>query len=150
MENQTLKEKIQEDMKAAMRAKETLRLGTIRMLMAAIKQREIDERVTLDDSGVINVINKMIKQRRESAEQYKTANRMELADKENAEIKILESYLPQQLSEEEIEKAVQDALKTTDAKTMQDMGKVMGILKEKLAGRADMAKVSAKVRQHLQ
>lgn len=146
----SLKDTIQEDMKAAMRAQEKLRLGTIRMLMAAIKQREIDERITLDDAGVITVINKMIKQRRESAEQYKAANRTELAEKEEAEIKILQSYLPQQLSDEEIEQAVQQAIKETGASTMQDMGKVMGMLKEKLAGRADMSKVSGKVKQHLQ
>ena len=145
----TLKNRIHEDMKTAMRAKQQLRLGTIRMLMAAIKQREIDDRTTLDDSGVLNAINKMIKQRRDSERQFKEANRTELADKEAQEIEILQAYLPQQMTEAEINEAVLAAIKTTGANSMKDMGKVMGLLKSQLEGQADMSVVSANVKENL-
>ncbi len=141
--------RIQEDMKTAMKARETLRLQTIRMLRAAIKQREIDDRITLDDASIITVINKMIKQRQEAAKQYQAANRQELADKENQEIEVLQAYLPEQLSETEVDQAVQKAIKTTGAASIKDMGKVMGMLKADLQGRADMALVSSKVKQLL-
>ncbi len=144
-----LKAKIQEDMKAAMRAKEAMRLGTIRMLLAAIQQREIDERIQLDDATILSVINKMIKQRRDSAKQYIDANRAELAEKENQEIVVLEAYLPAQLSDAEIEQAVADAIAESGASQMQEMGKVMGILKPKLAGQADMGAVSGIVKAKL-
>lgn len=146
---QNLKRQIQEDMKNAMRTKESLRLSTIRMLIAAIKQREIDDRITLDNRGIISVINKMIKQRQESVKQYEAANRTELANKEKQEIALLQGYLPQQLTTTEIDTAVQDAIRMTGARSMQDLGKVMAVLKEKLAGRADMATVSAKVKANL-
>ena len=145
----TLKNRIHEDMKTAMRAKQQLRLGTIRMLMAAIKQREIDDRTTLDDTGVLNAINKMIKQRRDSERQFKEANRTELADKEAQEIEILQAYLPQQMTEAEINEAVLAAIKTTGANSMKDMGKVMGLLKSQLEGQADMSVVSANVKENL-
>jgi len=146
MSEKDLKFQIQEHMKEAMRAKEQLRLSTIRMLKAAIKQREIDERIELDDSAVITIVNKMIKQRRESAKQYKDAERQELAEKELKEIDILQVYLPKQVSETEIENAVKDAITKANANSMQDMGKVMGLLKDQLQGRADMSQVSAKVK----
>ncbi len=141
-----LKSTIQDDMKNAMRAKDTVKLGTIRMLLAAIKQREIDDKITLDDTAVIGVINKMIKQRRDSVKQYQDANRAELADKEIQEIDVLVDYLPEQLSEAEIEQAVQAAISASGASGMQDMGKVMGQLKSQLEGKADMGLVSAKVK----
>ena len=132
-----------------MRAKDSERLGVIRLLLAAMKQREVDERIELADIDIINIINKMIKQRLDSSAQFQTANRMDLLAKEQQEIKILSSYLPQQMSEAEIDIAIQSAIERNSAKTMQDMGKVMAILKEELAGRADMAKVSAKVKSML-
>lgn len=149
-ETNTLKAQLQEDMKSAMRAKEKLRLTTIRMLIATIKQREIDEKTTLTDGDVLTSINKMIKQRRESTEQYLSANRQELADKEIAEIAILEQYLPAQLSASEIEAAVLDAITVAEAKSLKDIGKVMGIIKPKLHGKADMGAVSKLIRDKLQ
>jgi len=141
-----LKHRIQEDMKAAMRAKEPLKLTTIRMLIAAVKQREIDERISLNDPDIINVINKMIKQRRDAAKQFVAGERQELADKENQEIDVLQVYLPKQLSEAEIEAAIQKAISDLGATSMKDMGKVMGALKPQLESRADMGAVSAKIK----
>lgn len=144
-----LKNRIQEDMKTAMRAKDSERLGVIRLLLAAMKQREVDERIELSDIDIINIINKMIKQRLDSSAQFQTANRLDLLAKEQQEIAVLSNYLPQQMSEAEIDIAIQSAIERTHAKTMQEMGKVMALLKEELAGRADMAKVSAKVKSIL-
>jgi uncharacterized protein YqeY len=144
-----LKDRINDDMKAAMKARETERLSTLRLLLAAIKQREIDERVTLEDLQLISVIDKMIKQRKDSIAQYEKAARQDLADKEKYEISVLETYLPQQMSQAEIEAAVAEAIAATGAKGAADMGKVMGVLKPKLAGRADMGKVSGLVKGKL-
>jgi uncharacterized protein len=144
-----LKDRIQEDMKAAMKARETQRLSAIRLLLAAVKQREVDERKELSDADVASVIEKMIKQRRDSIAQYRAANRPDLADAETFELNLLAGYLPKQLSDAEIAEAVEGALAQTGAKGAADMGKVMGVLKAKLAGRADMAKVSALVKAKL-
>lgn len=145
----TLKQLIQEEMKTAMRARDSERLGVIRLLLAAMKQREVDERIELSDTDILNIINKMIKQRLDSCAQFKTGGRQDLVDKEQKEIDVLNSYLPQQLTEAEIDAAIQNAFQTTQAKSMAEMGKVMAILKEQLAGRADIAKVSAKVKNRL-
>jgi uncharacterized protein YqeY len=144
-----LRERVNEDMKSAMKAREAERLGALRLLLAAMKQREVDERITLDDAGVIAVIEKMIKQRKDSIAQYEKAARQDLADKEKFEISVIETYLPQQLSQAEIEAAVAEAIAATGAKSPADMGKVMGALKAKLAGRADMGKVSGMVKARL-
>ena len=144
-----LRDRVNDDIKLAMKAREADRLGTLRLLAAAMKQREVDERITLDDAGVIAVVEKMIKQRRESIAQYEQAARQELADKEKGEIAVLEAYLPAQLSEAEIDAIVAEAVASTGAKSAADMGKVMGIVKPALAGRADMGKVSARVRAKL-
>jgi uncharacterized protein YqeY len=145
----SLKTQINEDMKAAMRAKETQRLSAIRLLLAAIKQREVDERTELDDQQIIGVIEKMIKQRRESIAQFEKASRTDLAEAENFELGVLQAYMPQQLSEAEIEAAVAAAVTESGAQSVRDMGKVMAILKSKLAGRADMGAVSALVKGRL-
>jgi len=145
----TLKAQITEDMKAAMRAKETARLGAIRLLLAAMKQREVDERIELSDADVVNIIEKMLKQRRDSISQYKTANRQDLVDVEEFEVSILQTYMPQQLSEAEIVSAIAEAIASTGAAGPQDMGKVMGVVKVKLAGRADMGKVSGLIKAQL-
>lgn len=145
----TLKERINEDMKAAMRARETARLGTIRLLLAAIKQKEVDERIALDDGAVLAVIDKMLKQRRDSISQYEAAQRQDLADKEKFEMDVLMAYMPQQLSAEEIDALVAKAIADSGATGMQDMGKVMGLLRPQLAGRADMALVSARIKAKL-
>lgn len=145
----SLKEQITNDMKAAMRAHETARLGTIRLLLAAIKQREVDERITLDDAGITAVIDKMIKQRRDSISQFKTAGRDDLVSRESAEVAVLSAYMPAQLSDAQIAAEVQAAIIQAGASGAQDMGKVMGVLKPKLAGRADMTAVSARVRAAL-
>jgi uncharacterized protein len=145
----SLKDQITDDMKTAMRARETERLGTIRLLLAAIKQREVDERVTLDDAAITAVIDKMIKQRKDSISQFETAGRTDLVGKENAELAVLAAYMPAQLSEVEIAAEVQAAVAQTGAAGPQDMGKVMGVLKGKLAGRADMTAVSALVKSAL-
>jgi hypothetical protein len=145
----TLKERITEDMKAAMRARESARLGAIRLLLAAIKQREVDERVTLDDAAIIAVIDKMLKQRRDSIAQYESAGRQDLADAEKFEAEILTNYMPAGLSEAEIVAAVAAAVTETNAKGPGDMGKVMGVLKSQLAGRADMTEVSKQVKAAL-
>ena len=145
----SLKEQITDDMKTAMRARETDRLGTIRLLLAAIKQREVDERITLDDAAVTAVIDKMIKQRKDSISQFEAAGRDDLVAKENAELVVLSAYMPAQLSAEDVAAEVQAAVAQTGAAGPQDMGKVMGVLKPKLAGRADMTAVSAQVKAAL-
>ncbi|GAB7526523.1 GatB/YqeY domain-containing protein [Paraburkholderia sp. 2C] len=145
----SLKVRINDDMKAAMRARETERLGTIRLLLAAIKQREVDDRIELDDAGITAVIDKMIKQRKDSISQFETAGRTDLVAKEKGELDVLAAYMPAQISDEEIAAEVQAAVAQTGAAGPQDMGKVMGVLKPKLAGRADMTAVSAKVRAAL-
>jgi uncharacterized protein YqeY len=145
----SLKERITEDMKSAMRAAQKERLGTVRMLLAAIKQREVDERVSLDDAQVLAVINKMVKQRKESITQFEAGARADLVAKEQAEIALLQEYLPAQLSPAEIESLISAAIATTGAVSIKDMGKVMGVLKSELAGRADMGAVSARIKQKL-
>ena len=145
----SLKAQITEDMKTAMRAKETERLGTIRLLLAAIKQREVDERVELDDAGITAVIEKMIKQRKDAISQYEAAGRQDLADKEQTEIGVLMTYMPQPFSAEEIAALVQQAKSETGAADTKDMGKMMAWLKPRLAGRADMTAVSGLVKAAL-
>jgi len=145
----SLKDRIAEDMKAAMRAKETAKLGAIRLLMAAMKQKEVDERITLDDASIIAIADKLIKQRRDSASQYEKAGRQDLADIETAEITVLSAYMPAALSDDEIDAAVATAITQTGASSPADMGKLMGVLKPLLAGRADMTAVSAKVKTAL-
>ncbi|MBT0585306.1 GatB/YqeY domain-containing protein [Alteromonas oceanisediminis] len=142
-------ETLKEAQKDAMRAKDKLRLGTIRMALAAIKQREIDERITLDDSDVLGVLTKMVKQRKDAAQQFDDANRADLADKEREEIVVLESFLPQPLSEQEIDELIEEAMTTTGATTMQDMGKVMGHIKPIAQGRADMGALSGRIKAKL-
>ena len=144
-----LAQQIREDMKTAMRAKDSLRLGAIRLLLAAIKQREVDERIELSDADVIAVINKMIKQRRDSIIQFEAAARQELADIEKFEISVLQTYMPQPMTEAEVEVAVNDAIASSGVQSAQEMGKVIALLKTKLAGRADMSKVSALVKVRL-
>jgi len=136
-------------MKAAMRAKDSARLSAVRLLLAAMKQKEVDERVELDDAAVLGIVDKMIKQRRESIAQFEKANRNDLADKEKFELGVLSGYLPQQLSEAEVEKEVAAAIAQSGAAGVKDMGKVMGVLKPRLAGKADMGKVSAAVKAKL-
>ncbi|MGI9143181.1 MAG: GatB/YqeY domain-containing protein [Fluviibacter sp.] len=150
MTTTSLKDRIQDDMKAAMKARETERLNAIRLLMAAIKQREIDERITLDDAAVAAVIDKLIKQRRDSINQYEQAGREDLAAAERAEIDVLTPYQPAQLSAEEVDAAVKAAISQTGAAGPADMGKVMGILKPQLAGKTDLAAVSQRVKAALQ
>ena len=145
----SLKEKIKDDIKQAMRDKNESRVGTLRMLSAAIQRREVDERIQLDDTQVIAVIEKLVKQGRESIEQYVKGGRQELADKESAEIAVFQAYLPQQLSEVEIDQLIAEAVAATGAGSVKDMGKVMGVLKPKLQGRADMGKVGAKIKTRL-
>lgn len=144
-----LKQRIQDNVKAAMKAKDKARLGTLRLITAAIKQREVDERIELDDSQVLAILDKMIKQRRDSIKQYESAGRQELADQEKSEIIIIEDYLPAGLSEEEIASMIETALQEVGATGIQDMGKVMGKLKPQMQGRADMGKVSALIKQKL-
>ena len=136
-------------MKAAMRAKDAARLSAIRLLMAAIKQREVDERIELDDAAVVSVLEKMLKQRRESIAQFEKASRTDLAEAEKAEVRVLSAYLPAQMGEAEVEKAVAAAISETGATGAKDMGKVMAALKSRLAGKADMSKVSALVKSKL-
>src|ERR1700687_5308976 len=145
----SLKDRINDDMKSAMRARETERLGTIRLLLAAVKQREIDERTTLDEPAVTAVINKMIKQRKDSISQFEAAGRADLVSKESAELAVLSAYMPEPLSDAELAAEVQAAVAQTGAAGPQDMGKVMSALKGKLAGRADMTAVSALVKAAL-
>jgi uncharacterized protein YqeY len=145
----SLKERITEDMKAAMRSGEKERLGLIRMITSAIKQREVDERITLDDSQVLSVLEKMIKQRNESLVQFQAGNRPDLVAKETVELTLLRSYLPSQLSDADIDSLIDDAIAATGAASIKDMGKVMGIIKSKAQGRADMAAVGAKIKAKL-
>ena len=149
MTDSTLKVQITEDMKAAMRAKDMARLGTIRMLLAAMKQKEVDERVVLTNADILVILNKMIKQRRESATQFRDAGRLELAEKEEQEIVQLTEYLPEQLSDNELDKMIQDAIELAAAKTVKEMSAVMAIIKPKAQGRTDMAKVSEKIKEKL-
>lgn len=145
----SLKERITEDMKTAMRARETERLGTIRMIQAAIKQREVDERIALDDAQVLSVIEKMIKMRKESIAQFESGGRADLAAKENQEIQLLQAYMPAQLSTEELDALIAAAIAETGAASIKDMGKVMAQVKQKAQGRADMAAVGAKIKAKL-
>ncbi|MDM7861737.1 GatB/YqeY domain-containing protein [Alteromonas sp. ASW11-36] len=145
----SLTDTLKEAQKDAMRAKDKLRLGTIRMALAAIKQREIDERVTLDDTQVLVVLTKMVKQRKDAAQQFDDANRVDLADNERAEIEILETFLPQPLTAEELSALIDEAMAATGAATMQDMGKVMGFLKPKVQGRTDMGALSGQIKAKL-
>jgi len=145
----SLKDQITDDMKTAMRAKDTARLGAIRLLLAAMKQREVDERITLADSDVLSIIDKMIKQRRDSITAFEAAGRQELADAEKFEVGVLQGYMPQQMTEAEIAAAVAEAVAASGAKSPQEMGKVIALLKPKLAGRADMGKVSGLVKAQL-
>ncbi|MBS0304486.1 MAG: GatB/YqeY domain-containing protein [Proteobacteria bacterium] len=144
-----LKERIQEDMKAALRARQSDRLGTIRMLLAAIKQREVDERIVLDDAAVVGIVDKSIKQRRDSIAAFAQAGRTDLVDKETAEVQVLEAYLPQRLSTAEVAAAVQALVAELDAKGPGDMGRVMQVAKTRLGGQAEMAAVGAAVKQAL-
>jgi hypothetical protein len=144
-----LKARITDDMKAAMRAREAARLSTIRLLLSAIKQKEVDERIELSEADVLAIIDKMIKQRRESIAQFEKASRQDLVDKEKAEIAVLSAYLPQRMSDAEIQKAIETVISETGASGAKDMGKVMAALKAKLAGRADMSAVSGLVKTRL-
>ncbi|MCW8840872.1 MAG: GatB/YqeY domain-containing protein [Gammaproteobacteria bacterium] len=145
----TLKETIMAEMKEAMRAKDKDRLGTIRLIQAAIKQREVDERIELDDEQVLAVLDKMVKQRRDSITQYRDAGREELAAREEAELVIIQHYLPEALSDAELDSLINEAISTTGAEAMKDMGKVMGQLKPRVQGRADMGEVSARIKARL-
>jgi uncharacterized protein len=145
----SLKERITDDMKAAMRSGDKERLGAIRMITAAIKQREVDERIVLDDAQVLSVLEKMIKQRKESLQLFRDGNRHDLADKESAEITLLQSYMPAQLSEGDLDALIKDAIAATGAASIKEMGKVMAIVKGKAQGRADMAAVGAKIKARL-
>jgi len=145
----SLKARVTDDMKNAMRAKDTARLGTIRLLLAAIKQREVDERIELDDAAVSSIVEKLIKQRKDSISQFQTAGRDDLVALEQAELVVLQAYLPEQLSSAEVEAAVSAAIAESGASSAKDMGKVMGLLKPRLAGRADMGQVSALIKAQL-
>ena len=149
MPNSSLKAQINEAMKAAMRAKEKERLGTIRLVLAEIKKVEVDERIDPDDVRVTSILDKMVKQRRDSMKQFADAGRDELAAKEQTEIEVIQEFLPQPLSEEEIASLIEEAIASTGAASMQDMGKIMGLLKPQMAGRADMGKVSGLIKQRL-
>jgi len=144
-----LKERITEDMKTALRAGDKERLAAIRLALAAIKQREVDERISLDDTQVLSVLEKMIKQRREAIVQFERGGRADLVAKESAEIKVLQQYLPAQLSDAEIDALIAEAIAASGAASMKDMGKVMGLVKPKAQGRADMGAVSARIKQKL-
>ncbi len=144
-----LKDRIQEEMKAAMRAKDAPRLSTIRMLLAAVKQREVDERIALDDAAVIGIVDKLIKQRKDSIAAFQSAGRTDLVDKESAEVTVLQTYLPQRLSADEVTSAVAELVAELGAAGPGDMGKVMAAAKARLAGRAEMAQVSAAVKAAL-
>ena len=145
----TLKERIQEDMKHAMRAAEKERLATVRLILAAVKQREVDERIVLDDTQVLSVLDKMVKQRRESITQFEAGNRADLAAKENAELTVISAYLPTQLNASELDALIQAAIAETGATSIKDMGKVMAIIKTRAQGRADMAVVGARIKARL-
>ena len=145
----SLKERITEDMKAAMRAAERERLSAIRLILAAIKQREVDERVVLDDTQVIAVLEKMVKQRRESITQFERGGRADLVAKETAELGVLKGYLPSELSDAEVAALIDEAIRSTAAESIKDMGKVMGVVRQKVQGRADLAAVSARIKERL-
>lgn len=145
----SLKTRITEDMKNAMRAKETVRLGAIRLLQAAIKQREVDDRIELNDQQIIETIEKMLKQRRDSISQYEAAQRHDLADAEKFEVEVLQAYLPAQLSEDEIAQIIAQAITDSGAQGMQEMGKVMALVKPQVVGRADMGKISGLIKAKL-
>ncbi len=144
-----LKEQITNDMKESMKSGAKERLAVIRLILAALKQKEVDERIVLDDAQVLAILEKMLKQRRESVAQFTQGNRKDLADKEEAEIKIIQAYMPAQLSDAELEQLVAAAVAESGAASVKDMGKVMGILKPKVAGKADMSAVSAKIKAKL-
>ena len=145
----SLKKQITEDMKSAMKAGDKDRLKTVRLVMAAIKQVEVDQRIELDDAGVLSVLDKMVKQRRDSVEQFENGGRHDLAAIENAEIEVLQHYLPEQLSPDELSALVDEVIVATGAESMRDMGKVMGEIKSRAAGRADMGALSATVKERL-
>ena len=145
----SIRQTISDDMKTFMRAKDSARLGAIRLLQAAIKQKEVDDRIELNDDQIFSVIQKMLKQRKDSIEAYQKASRQDLIDQEQLEIEVLSKYMPEPLSDEDINQYIEEAIATTGASDMKDMGKVVGILKSKVAGRADMAEVSKLVRQKL-
>ena len=144
-----LRERINDEIKTAMKAREQQKLDALRLLLSEVKRKEVDERITLDDTGVVSVVEKMIKQRKDSISQFEKAARMDLADREKFELAILEGYLPQQLSAAEVDAIIAEAIAATGARSPADMGKVMGIVKPKLAGRADMGKVSGLVKAKL-
>jgi uncharacterized protein YqeY len=144
-----LRDRVTEDMKTAMRAGEKERLATIRLILSAVKQREVDERITLDDSQVLAAIEKMIKQRKEAITQFEAGGRADLVAKETAEIGILQGYLPAQMSDAEVDALIVEAIASTGAASIKDMGKVMGVVKSKAQGRADMGAVSARIKQKL-
>ena len=145
----SLKQKITEDMKSAMRSKESDRLGAIRLLQAAIKQKEVDERIQVSDGDIFNVIEKMLKQRRDSIEAYKKANRSDLVDQEEFEVNILQQYLPEPLAESQIDKIISDVIQSLGASSIRDMGTVMNDVKLRVAGKANMADVSQKIKSKL-
>ena len=149
MTDSALKTRINDDVKTAMRSKDKQRLGTLRLLTAAIKQIEVDQRIELDDGNIVAVIEKMLKQRKDSIEQFEKAGRNELAEIEIKEVAILKEFMPEQLSDAEVETLIDEAIASTGAEAMKDMGKVMGILKPKLAGKADMGAVSGKIKAKL-
>ncbi len=145
----SLKDRITDDMKAAMRSGERERLSAVRMILAAVKQREVDERITLDDAQVLAVLEKMMKQRRESISQFESGGRADLVAKETAELEVLKGYLPAQLSDAEIASLIDEAIRSTGAASIKDMGKVMGAVKPKAQGRADMGALSARIKERL-
>lgn len=145
----SLKQQIQEDMKTALRAQDKQRLGVVRLILAAIKQVEVDERVEVDDARIIPILNKMLKQRRDSIAQYDQAKRDDLAEQERLEVKIIQTYLPEPLNETEIDRMVSEAITKVGATSIKEMGKVMAELKDKLQGRADLTQISAKIKTHL-
>ena len=145
----SLKEKITADVQNAMRSKDSEKLNAIRLLQSSIKQKEVDDRIEIDDKSILNIIEKMLKQRGDSIEAFKKANRNDLVLKEEFEVKILQTYMPEPLSLEEVEKEIDEAIKASDAKSMKDMGSVMNLVKTKLSGRANMAEVSQKIKEKL-
>ena len=145
----SLKEKINEDMKSAMRSKDVALLGTIRLVQAAIKQKEVDERILVDDRSIISIIEKMLKQRNDSIEAFKKANRIDLVDKEEFEVSVLKNYMPEQMNAEEVEKIIQEVIKKIGASSMKEMGPVMAQAKEILSGKANMAEVSKIIKAKL-
>jgi uncharacterized protein YqeY len=145
----SLKDRIQDDMKSAMRARDKERLAVIRLILAAIKQREVDERITLTDTQVINVLERMLKQRRESITQYQAASRDDLAAKEAFEVSVIQTYMPEALNDAEIDSIINSAIAATGAHSIRDMGKVMALIKDQVQGRADMAVISARIKARL-